>query len=215
MTLALQILTVAAAAAGVVLLLVRPWRSPLAPLVAIALAGVTAVGAANAFGEVQIALAWLAALVVSLVLRLSPESTPPGSSPAKAGPFRLLGRVRSERPSGEAPDPIAWRDRVFHAALATVLAGGAGMLADRAVTMGATADVALTWAALLWFAGGLLAAVIAEGSEWRIAAFHVTLYGLAIALVLVDRDWGRALAIGVVQVIVAINGVVSAEARAT
>ena len=112
------------------------------------------------------------------------------------------------------PVALAWRDRVFQMVLSIVLIGGAGLLADRAIAFGTAPDFALTWAALIWFMGGLVSAVLATGAEWRTAAYHATLNGLAIGLVLVDRDWGRALAVGVVQLIVAINGVVSTEAPA-
>lgn len=210
MTLVIPFLTVAAASIGVILLLARPWRHALVPLVAIGLSGLTAVGSAITFDETQVAIAWLATLVVALALRLSPDRT--AASGVPTGPFRLLGRVAI----ADAAEPVAlaWRDRVFQMVLSIVLIGGAGLLADRAIAFGTAPDFALTWAALIWFMGGLVSAVLATGAEWRTAAYHATLNGLAIGLVLVDRDWGRALAVGVVQLIVAINGVVSTEAPA-
>ncbi len=210
MTIVVPILTVAAASIGVMLLLVQPWRHALVPLVAIALSGLTAVGAALTFNETQVAIAWLATLIVALALRLSPDRTP--ASAAAPGPFRLLGRMAIA--SSAEPATLAWRDRVFQTVLSIVLIGGAGLLADRAIAFGTAPDFALTWAALVWFMGGLVSAVLASGAGWRTAAYHATLNGLAIGLVLVDRDWGRALAVGVVQLIVAINGVVSTEAPA-
>ena len=210
MTLVIPFLTVAAASIGVILLLARPWRHALVPLVTIGLSGLTAVGSAITFDETQVAIAWLATLVVALALRLSPDRT--AASGVSTGPFRLLGRVAI----ADAAEPVAlaWRDRVFQMVLSIVLIGGAGLLADRAIAFGTAPDFALTWAALIWFMGGLVSAVLATGAEWRTAAYHATLNGLAIGLVLVDRDWGRALAVGVVQLIVAINGVVSTEAPA-
>lgn len=210
MTIIIPILTVAAASVGVILLLVRPWRHALVPLIAIALSGLTAVAAAVTFAETQVALAWFATLIIALALRLSPDRT--AMTAAAPGPFRLLGRVALVNPT--EPETPAWRDRVFQTALSVVLIGGAGLLADRAVAFGTAPDFALTWAALIWFMGGLVSAVLAAGAEWRTAAYHATLSGLAIGLVLVDRDWGRALVVGIVQLIVAINGVVSTEAPA-
>ena len=211
MTIFIPILIVTAAAVGVGLLLVRPWRHPLAPVTAVALSGLTSVWAALTFAEAQVALAWLATLVVALVLRLSPERA--SSSSGATGPFRLLGRVAVIGSADQTP--VAWRDRVFQAVLSAVLVGSAGLLADRATALGTSPNLALTWAALVWFMGGLVSAVLASGSEWRTAAYHTTLNGLAIGLILVDRDWGRALAIGIVHVIVAISGVVAAEASST
>ncbi len=213
MTLAIELLTFAAAAGSLLLILVRPWPDPLADFVAIALSGVTAVGAAVQFGEGQIALAWSATQIAALALSLSAGPASPVSSGRPIGPFRLLGRRASPATaSNDAPRPV--RDWVFRVVELAVVFGAAAVLADRAVSSGAVGDFALTWAGLVLLGGGMLAIVLAADRSERNAALLLTLNGLALGLILVDRDWGRALAVAVMQVLVAINGAIQTEPAA-
>ncbi len=210
MTLAIEILTFAAAAGSLVLILVRPWPDPLADLLAIALSGITAVGGAFQFGESQIALAWAATLIAALALSLSAGTASVVATGQTTGPFRLLGR-RAPRAGAAADAQRPLRDWVFRIVVMVVVFGAAAVLAERAFSSGAVGELALTWACLVSLGGGMLASVLAGDRSERNAALLLTLNGLALGLVLVDRDWGRALAVAVLQVIVAINGAIQTE----
>lgn len=210
MTLVIEILTFAAAAGALVLILVRPWPDPLADLVAIALSGITAVGGALQVGESQIALAWSATLIAALALSLSAGPAAAAAPGRTTGPFRLLGRRAPQAVvSVDASRPV--RDWVFRIVVLVVVFGAAAVLAERAFSSGAVGDLALTWAGLVSLGGGMLASVLAGDRSERNAALLLTLNGLALGLILVDRDWGRALAVAVLQVIVAINGAIQTE----
>ncbi len=210
MTLTFQILVVAGAAAAVMLLLLRVWAGARVGAFAVLLSGLVAVGGAAHLGESQIALAWLASLAVAVVLSLTAGQAAATAGGSVTGPFRLLGRLPTRAAVGAGlVEPL--RDRVFRGVLFVVLLIAAGVLAQRAVAAGAVTDLALTWAALLLLGGGVVATVLTHETGDRNAAILMMLNGLAAGLILVDRDWGRALAVAILQVIVALNGVVQVE----
>lgn len=209
MSLTLQLLTLAAAAIAVFLLLVRPWTNGLASLIALVASGLTSIGAALRVGEMQIALAWLSAVAVAALLQVTVDASN-SATPGRAGPFRLLN-LRRAAPLDTATGPGHAREWIFRSVVFVILVGAAAILASRAFAAGTIADPVLGWAALTMGAGGIAAAVMGDEPGLRTPALLTTLNGLAVALVLVDRDWGRALAIGVLMLIVALNGVAQAS----
>lgn len=200
----LQTLTIAAAAGAVLLVLVAPWRGTWANVTALALSGLAAISAAMQVDEGQIALAWLAARVVTITLHMTASPVAHAREPS-TGPFRRL--QLGLRSSVAAATPERLSERVFRVAVAAVWLGIAAVVALRAFESGVVLDPIQAWAALALLGGGVAASVLTPDVDRRFIALQLALSGLAIGLVWLDRDWGRALAIAVMDVVVAIQAV--------
>jgi len=133
----LQTLTIAAAADAVLLVLVAPWRGTWANVTALALSGLAAIGAAMQVDEGQIALAWLAARVVTITLHMTASPVAHAREPS-TGPFRRL--QLGLRSSVAAATPERLSERVFRVAVAAVWLGIAAVVALRAFESGVVLD---------------------------------------------------------------------------